>query len=108
MLIRSNARDPLPLAPGLVLNPGVDTPVPDAEWDALSRLAVVQAWIRAKVLTIVAPDPAPVPDEKDALIAELAGYGIPRTRRSSLETLRAQAEAMRQQTNGGEQGAEGA
>lgn len=104
-------KGPLCLPDGTHLAPGVSTPVYD--WAELSKNHVISAWVKAGVL-IVDPGPPsayisneapeeheepPVvsnqdeqideKDEKDELIAKLAGHGIHKDRRSSVETLKA-------------------
>ncbi|WP_420465610.1 hypothetical protein [Panacagrimonas sp.] len=91
--ITNNHKAPLGLPGGIVLAPGVKTPVPN--WHAIKDNHIVAAWVRNRILTVEGAD-APVPqsvtdavaDEKDSLIAQLAALGIKKDKRTSLENLR--------------------
>ena len=82
---------PLGLPSGLVLEPGVSTD--DPNWGRNGANRVVQAWIRARLLRVerlpeATPASVVVDADKDALIAELATFGIRKDRRSTVENLR--------------------
>lgn len=49
MKITNNHKGPLGLPDGTILLPGVATPI--ANWDALKGNAVVQGWLKGKILT---------------------------------------------------------
>lgn len=49
MKIKNNHNGPLGLPDGTILPPGEETPI--ANWDALKSNAVVQGWLRGKILT---------------------------------------------------------
>lgn len=98
--ITNNHQGPIGLPNGIVLAPGSKTLVPS--WPDVAGNAVVKAWVRNKILAVeAAPDALPDPPaddrtgeqiEKDDLIAALADFGIEKTRRSSVESLRAALE----------------
>lgn len=98
--VTNNHRGPIGLPNGIVLAPGSKTLVPS--WPDVAGNAVVKAWVRNKILAVeAAPDALPQPAEddrtpeqieKDDLLAALSEFGIEKTRRSSVESLRAALE----------------
>jgi hypothetical protein len=83
MHITNTSKQPLTVG-GVVLSPGISTPVPT--WDVELRNPIIAAWKKERVLVESAP---PVlADAKDELIARLKTYGIVRTRRVSEASLR--------------------
>lgn len=111
--ITNHSKRPLGLHSGVILLPGVATPVDG--WAELSKNRVIAAWVDAGVLTVgdaatspagaediqIEPaSPADEPlqdaeaekpadqDEKDALLSELRTLGVNRDRRASVEKLR--------------------
>jgi hypothetical protein len=123
--IRNNHKSPIGLTVGVLIAPGKSATIADEEWARLRKHKVINAWLRAKLITEGADDAetvrvrgrqsveleadgvdegeadgdadgtqddvnadgAPLSEDKDELIAELATYGDEMNRRSSVATL---------------------
>jgi hypothetical protein len=95
MIITNNHKVALGIAPDIILQPGVATPVHD--WDRIKKVAVVAAWLKAGVLSEAATAPPSkllLPD-RDAIVARLKELGVsfhPQTGVVKLQEKLAEAE----------------
>ena len=89
---------PLGLPSGVVIEPGQSREI--ANWDTVKKHRVVAIWLRSGKLIAGAskeaksaqPSEHDEDAQKDALIEQLAEFGIEKTRRTSLESLQKQLE----------------
>ncbi|GFO81229.1 MAG: hypothetical protein A49_08560 [Methyloceanibacter sp.] len=88
--IKSNHTGPLALMGGPEMAPGKSIEVDDAVWAKMKSHDILKAWLKAGVIEVEGAEASDDNDdaEKDALIAELAKYGVEKNRRSSVETLK--------------------
>jgi hypothetical protein len=96
MIITNNHKAALGIAPDIILQPGLATPVHD--WDRIKKVAVVAAWLKAGVLSeaATAPPSKLLAPDRDAIVARLKELGVgfhPQTGVAKLQKLLDEAEA---------------
>lgn len=96
MLVTNNHKTALALPGGIHLSPGVQTPVHN--WERLSALPVVKAWVKAGILSVAATAPPSelLAPDRDAIAARLKELGVsfhPNTGTEKLQAKLAEAEA---------------